>query len=134
MQPRPFEQASPTELRWNPDGTVGIAWNDGHESSYDLGFLRAKCPCATCKGTHGPPTTLVVRTNSRGFTIAQGKRDPGPPDASIQVQSVDPVGSYAMKFTWADGHATGLYSYRYLRSLCPCASCEAGRSAATVAG
>jgi DUF971 family protein len=26
---------------------------------------------------------------------------------------------------WGDGHETGIYSYRYLRELCPCATCSA---------
>jgi DUF971 family protein len=33
------------------------------------------------------------------------------------------VGNYAVSFTWADGHSTGIYSFRLLRHLCPCDAC-----------
>lgn len=125
MQPHPFQNAEPTDLRWNDDGSVGITWQDSHESRYDLAYLRARCPCATCKGTHGPPTTLVVRTGRAGLPILSAKARPEP---SIEVKSVLPIGGYAIRFTWGDGHDAGLYAYRYLRSLCPCPACEAARS------
>jgi DUF971 family protein len=38
------------------------------------------------------------------------------------------VGNYAVEFHWQDGHSTGIYSFEYLRSLCPCAACTAGRA------
>ncbi|QLQ06420.1 MAG: DUF971 domain-containing protein [Anaerolineae bacterium] len=31
---------------------------------------------------------------------------------------------YAIQFTWADGHSTGIYSWSMLRWLCPCAACQ----------
>jgi DUF971 family protein len=40
-----------------------------------------------------------------------------------QMQRIDPVGNYALAPTWQDGHNTGLYTYRLLRQLCPCAAC-----------
>jgi DUF971 family protein len=30
------------------------------------------------------------------------------------------VGNYALQLTWADGHNSGIYSWEYLRELCPC--------------
>jgi DUF971 family protein len=118
MQPSPFDTVEPVDLRWNTDGSVGITWDDSHESTFDLAFLRSRCPCATCKGTHGPPTTLVKDTRRAGRT-----------EPSSEVQSVEPVGQYAIRFKWGDGHDAGLYSYRYLRVICPCAACEAERTA-----
>ncbi|MFZ4577145.1 MAG: gamma-butyrobetaine hydroxylase-like domain-containing protein [Myxococcota bacterium] len=118
MQPSPFDTVEPVDLRWNTDGSVGITWDDSHESTFDLAFLRSRCPCATCKGTHGPPTTLVKDARRAGRT-----------EPSSEVQSVEPVGQYAIRFKWGDGHDAGLYSYRYLRVICPCAACEAERTA-----
>jgi len=126
MNLSPFDTIEPEELRWNEDGDVHISWSDGHDSEYDLAYLRAECPCATCKGTHGPPTTLVIKTGRAGFPIATTKRKAEP---SIEVKSVTPVGKYAIRFTWGDGHDAGLYSYRYLRGICPCPEC-AGSSTA----
>ncbi|HEY1266366.1 MAG TPA: gamma-butyrobetaine hydroxylase-like domain-containing protein [Candidatus Binatia bacterium] len=35
-----------------------------------------------------------------------------------------PVGNYAIMFRWGDGHETGIYTFQYLRSLCPCEECK----------
>ena len=40
---------------------------------------------------------------------------------------LEAVGNYAIAFTWADGHNTGIYSFRLLRSICPCAACGGER-------
>jgi DUF971 family protein len=38
---------------------------------------------------------------------------------------IQPIGNYAIEFHWHDGHSTGIYTYDYLRSLCPCPECDA---------
>jgi DUF971 family protein len=38
---------------------------------------------------------------------------------------VIPVGKYALKFRWNDGHETGIYSWEYLRRVCECEDCRA---------
>jgi DUF971 family protein len=37
--------------------------------------------------------------------------------------SVTAVGNYALSFGWSDGHDSGIYTFEYLRKLCPCAQC-----------
>lgn len=117
----PFEGVRPVNLEWKPDGSVGVVWDDAHESVYTPAYLREQCPCASCKGTHGPPTTLV-RQSRGGLPILQ--HAPKPPEAAIVVKNVLPVGHYAMRFTWGDGHDGGIYSWRHLRSICPCPACK----------
>jgi DUF971 family protein len=39
------------------------------------------------------------------------------------------VGRYGLTPVWADGHATGIYTYRMLRALCPCPACKAAAQA-----
>jgi ATP-binding protein involved in chromosome partitioning len=41
----------------------------------------------------------------------------------VRPLSVALVGAYAIRITWSDGHSTGLYTYEFLRSICPCARC-----------
>ncbi len=113
----------PVNLAWNEDGSVKIVWGDAHESVYALPLLREKCPCATCKGTHGAPTTLIVRQSRGGMPILNGKSAAS--QAATTVKRTDPVGGYAIRFTWGDGHDAGLFSFRYLRSICPCPECIA---------
>jgi DUF971 family protein len=39
---------------------------------------------------------------------------------NVELKNVAVVGNYAVSLSWGDGHDTGIYSYRYLRELCPC--------------
>jgi DUF971 family protein len=43
--------------------------------------------------------------------------------------SAEGVGKYAIKFSWNDNHDLGLYSWKFLREVCPCAECKAARAA-----
>ena len=87
------------------DGLVRITWDDGHVGEYEQQYLRGYCPCALCQG-HGP---------QRRFIEA--------PDAKLMA--IDGVGNYAVELHWNDGHSTGIYTFEYLRALCPCAKCRA---------
>jgi DUF971 family protein len=51
---------------------------------------------------------------------------PGSIPASLERVRVAPVGNYALHFGWSDGHDTGIYSFEYLRELCPCPQCRPG--------
>jgi len=43
------------------------------------------------------------------------------------VTKIIPVGNYALQPEWSDGHHTGIYTWAYLRGLCPCAECRKRR-------
>ena len=83
---------------------VRITWDDGHVGEYALDYLRGFCPCAGCQG-HGGDLKFVYA-----------------PDAKLS--EIGAVGNYAILFRWADGHETGIYTFQYLRSLCPCEECK----------
>jgi DUF971 family protein len=40
-----------------------------------------------------------------------------------RAQAATTVGNYAIQITFTDGHATGIFSYDHLRSICPCPDC-----------
>lgn len=84
---------------------LAIKWQDGTESFIRLEALRRGCPCAGCKGE----------------VDVMGQLHKGPdqalPPASFQLRSLKPVGGYGLQPVWADGHATGIYSFEYLRAL-----------------
>ena len=50
--------------------------------------------------------------------------------AAAKPLSAEPVGKYAIKFHWNDGHELGIYSWQFLRDVCPCEECTANRDAA----
>jgi DUF971 family protein len=97
---------TPTEIRRLGAEAVRIAWSDGHTSDYRNDYLRARCPCAGCRDR--PRHSLPV------------VNEPREPLYAVQIGL---VGRYAVSIQWSDGHDTGLYSYRTLRELCPCARC-----------
>ena len=87
-----------------------ITWNDGHFGSYPSWYLREKCPCSLCVDE---------------FT-GEPRVAPGSVPASLERTSVTAVGNYALQFRWSDRHATGIYTFEYLRRLCPCRECLPG--------
>lgn len=133
LDPSDFEGIEPQAMRWLSDGSAAITWPGGHESVYSQPYLRAQCPCASCKGTHGEATTRVAEAPAQAdepgkkkgvFAIRSGPKPP-PAEVAQKIVAVVPVGNYAIRFTWGDDHDTGLYSFRYLRALCTCAACTA---------
>lgn len=98
---------------------IKIDWKDGHHSDYELGYLRDECPCATCTGAHG---TAPQKTNY----AAPQKPDPFKMyTPTLKMLNVEPVGGYAIRVDWSDGHGSGIYSFDYLRSICSCEACLA---------
>lgn len=88
------------------DGRVRVTWDDGHVGEYPQAYLRGYCPCAMCQG----------------HDAAAGKKFVSVPDAKLR--EILAVGNYAIEFRWEDGHSTGIYTFDYLRSLCPCPGCR----------
>jgi DUF971 family protein len=84
---------------------LAIKWDDGSESFVPLKKLREYCPCAGCKGE------VDVMGN-----LYKGPEQVLKPQ-SFQLLRVVNVGSYAVQPIWGDGHATGLYSFDYLRKV-----------------
>jgi DUF971 family protein len=102
-------------LKWISETELGIDWNDGHTSVYSLRYLREACPCAVCKeeGVH-----------SLGLKKGIRLRPKVPVTKNLAIVSVWPIGRYAIQIAWSDGHRAGIYSYDYLRKICPCSECK----------
>lgn len=100
---------------------VSIDWKDGHHSRYGLVYLRDRCPCATCAGTHGtPPRVAQEERPANPFPMFQ---------PALKIVSVEPVGAYALRIHWSDGHSAGIYSYEHFRRICPCEECKTAQPA-----
>ncbi len=48
---------------------------------------------------------------------------------SAKPVSAEGIGKYAIRFKWNDGHDLGIYSWQFLREVCPCRECAATRAA-----
>ena len=101
--------------------TMEIAWKDGHQSTYTFAYLRDACPCALCSEergkSHRQPDQPVAPVSS-GLQMFK------PPPRPTEVA---PVGNYAIRFSWNDGHQHGIFSWDYLRQWCPCDQCRSAR-------
>ncbi|HAZ63043.1 MAG TPA: hypothetical protein DCZ72_05460 [Armatimonadetes bacterium] len=86
------------------EGLCVLTWSDGRVDKLTLTTLRVECPCATCRDVR------EKRAASPLVVIS------GPPP-SAELLAVEPVGGYAIRFQWADGHSSGIYSYSFLRDL-----------------
>ena len=76
-----------------------VAFDDAKRFKLSCEFLRVHSPSAEVRG-HGAGQEV----------LQTGKKD-------VTIQSVEPVGNYAVKLVFSDGHATGLYAWDYLYSL-----------------
>jgi DUF971 family protein len=90
----------PTEIKLHQKSRLlEIAFDDGKRYTLPCEYLRVFSPSAEVRG-HGP-----------GQEVLQvGKRD-------VEIKEIEPVGVYAVKLAFSDGHDTGLYSWEYLYEL-----------------
>ena len=84
---------------------LAIKWADGSESFVVLEKLRRHCPCAGCRGEKD--------------ILGNVYKDPPRPLApqAFHLRAFTSVGSYGIQPVWADGHATGIYSFDYLKRI-----------------
>ena len=94
MQPTPVEIKLRRQSR-----LLEVSFDDGARYELPFEFLRVHSPSAEVKG-HGPGQE----------TLVTGKRDVG-------LKGMEPVGQYAVRLIFDDGHDSGLYSWKYLYEL-----------------
>jgi len=123
MQGERADLLRPTNLSKQGSDSLIIDWNDGHRSMYTWRHLRDNCPCASCRGESEQPADPFRILKPSELT-------PRPP---LAPTAMAPVGHYAYKITWNDGHDTGIYTLETLRSLCQCSQCTKASSEATAA-
>ena len=111
----PVEAVTPQKVRvQKTEGTgVEIDWRDGHRSRWTFAWLREACPCATCHEARD------ADGRKPGIPKAQAPVTTLLPMYKAPIRPVEttPVGKYALRFKWNDGHESGIYSWEYLRRL-----------------
>jgi len=98
---------SDKDKKVNP-GELMILWADGHETHHLAPGFAGNVPMCVMQGRDDR------RSNHLPIHI---------PDA-LEFRKIELVGQYALQFEWSDGHRTGIYSFEYLRELCPCPVCK----------
>ena len=90
----------PSELRLDAARTtLTVTFDTGERIALAAEYLRVESPSAEVQG-HGPGQKQVVA----------GK-------AKVRIEALEPVGNYAVRIRFDDGHDTGLYTWGYLREL-----------------
>jgi DUF971 family protein len=90
----------PTELRLDKEKRVlTVSYDDGQSFALPAELLRVLSPSAEVQG-HSPDQRVTVA----------GKKNVG-------IARIEPVGNYAVRIVFTDGHDTGLYVWEYLRKL-----------------
>jgi len=95
-----MHQIVPTDIALHQKSKVlELIWPDNVVHKLPVEFLRVYSPSAEVRG-HGP-----------GQEVLQlDKQD-------VNIQAIEPVGHYAIKITYDDGHDSGLYDWALLREL-----------------
>jgi DUF971 family protein len=95
-----MSDAIPTEIRLRRTSRMlEVSFADGSRFELPFEYLRVHSPSAEVKG-HGPGQEVLVL----------GKEN-------VAITAVEPVGQYAVKLVFDDGHDTGLYTWKYLHEL-----------------
>lgn len=90
----------PTEIKLHQKSRLlELAYENGEHYTLDFEYLRVYTPSAEARG-HGPGQE----------TLQTGKRN-------VSIERIEPVGTYAVRFVFSDGHESGLYSWDLLYNL-----------------
>lgn len=90
----------PVEIRLSKDRQkLSVRFDDGADFGLSAEYLRVLSPSAEVQG-HSRDQRITV-----------------PGKIAVSITAIDPVGNYAVRLTFSDGHNTGIYSWTYLRRL-----------------
>ncbi len=93
---------APTNIRaQQAEQTLELTWQDGKVDRLLYHHLRAECPCASCRDEWTGQRTLDPKTIR--------------PD--LKLDAMEPIGNYAVRLGWNDGHSSGLYTWETLQRL-----------------
>ncbi len=99
----------PAKLDLKKDKGLTVEWADGTTSYFSIAYLRKMSPSADMRELREQiaknPLTVLPSSANR------------PQASPLVATDAQLVGNYAIKIVFSDGHATGLFSWDYLRSI-----------------
>ena len=113
----PRKKPADVKVQVSSGAGIDIVWADDHHSHYDFAYLREECPCAMCDDERRKKEDLSrhpAPANSPALPMFKPR---------LVARTAKTVGHYALQLDFSDGHAAGIYSYDYLRTICPCSDC-----------
>ena len=101
MRWRPMSDP-PTNIRaLQPEQILEVTWPESRIDRFPYLTLRAECPCATC----------------RNEWTGERMLDPKSIRPDLKLVGMENVGTYAVQFSWSDGHSSGIFTWETLRGL-----------------
>jgi DUF971 family protein len=98
----------PTHLERRGDRLL-IRWSDGGRRLYRPAELRKACPCATCREKRAAEDADKMKSLLRVISAEEAR--------PLTIAGMEPVGNYAYKVIFSDGHDTGIFTFESLREL-----------------
>jgi DUF971 family protein len=92
----------PVKIDRISETVLSIKWDNGDQTICFAKTLRQHCPCAICQEERKNRDPLKVLKSDQ---------------KQIELVKWEPVGNYALRLDWSDGHDTGIYTFEYLRQL-----------------
>ena len=93
---------APSNIRAHQsDQVLELTWDDGSLARLPYCYLRGECPCASCQNEWTGERLL----------------DPSTIRPDLKIEGMEPIGNYAVRLSWNDGHSSGLYTWETLRRL-----------------
>ena len=97
----------PLHIDVDRDRGVTLSWDDGSAAFLAAAVLRRESPSADAR-------ELRAEMARNPFTVLPASGASGP----LRIDAVEPVGHYALRIRFSDGHDTGIYTWKYLHALC----------------
>jgi DUF971 family protein len=99
----------PMQLERREGDRLLIAWSDGQRRLYRPAELRKACPCATCREKRAAEETDKMKSLLKVISPEEAR--------PLTIAGMEPVGNYAYKVLFSDGHDTGIFTFEALRGL-----------------
>ena len=105
---RMMDDLPPRHLHLERDRGLDVEWTDGRRIHYPITWLRRMSPSADAR-------ELRKELDANPLAVLPTSAASGP----LTATSIEPVGNYAIRIRFSDGHASGIYSWQYLREIEP---------------
>ena len=101
----------PVDLTRQSDNSILLRWNDGQLDVWTAAKLREVCPCATCREKQRAKEEKKQEAKSAMLLPVLSQAEAAP----LKIEAMEPIGGYAYRVRFSDGHGSGIYPFDLLR-------------------
>ena len=109
LEPHGAGGPRPVHLDVARERGIAVRWDDGSSAFLDVRTLRRQSPSADAR-------ELRSSMAKNPFTVLPSSASASA--GTLTITAVEPIGHYAVRIRFSDGHDTGIYSWKYLHELC----------------